>query len=139
MIEYLQRCGFDLTTWPLLFAVIMDIRLGHVDHRGCVPHTQVLRSLDISGGLGPVISTVCTRFLGRRPWRWTRFLWKYLVRKDGLPRLWRCLLCPGPFFRAASITKKAKNSGTESLLCAAVCFMRRINPLHAICSFVLSE
>ena len=50
------------------------------DHRGCVPHTHALRSLDISGGLGPVISTVCTRFLGRRPWRWTRFLWKYLVR-----------------------------------------------------------
>ena len=62
------------------FAVIMDIRLGHVDHRGCVPHTHALRSLDISGGLGPVISTVCTRFLGRRPWSWTRFLWKYLVR-----------------------------------------------------------
>lgn len=65
MIEYLQRCGFDPPMWPLLFAVIMDIRPGYVDHRGCVPHTQVLRSLDISGGLGTVISTVCTRFLGR--------------------------------------------------------------------------
>ena len=30
-------------------------------------------------------------------------------------------------------------SGTESLLCAAVCFIHCINPLHAICSFVLSE
>lgn len=30
-------------------------------------------------------------------------------------------------------------SGTESLLCAAVCFIHCINPLHTICSFVLSE
>ena len=58
MIEYLQRCGFDPPTWSLLFAVIMDSSPGHVDHRGRVPHTQALRSLDISGGLGTVISTV---------------------------------------------------------------------------------
>ena len=44
MVEYLPRCGFDPPTWLLLFAVIMDIRLGHVDHRGCVPHTHALRS-----------------------------------------------------------------------------------------------
>ena len=56
---------FDLPTWLLLFAVIMDSRPGHVDHRGCVPHTHALRSLDISRGLGTVISPVCTRFLGR--------------------------------------------------------------------------
>ena len=30
-------------------------------------------------------------------------------------------------------------SGAESLLCAAVCFIHCINPLHAICSFALSE
>ena len=65
MVEYLQRCGFDPPTWLLLFAVIMEIRPGYVDHRGCVPHTHALRSLDISGGLGTVISTVCTCFLGR--------------------------------------------------------------------------
>ena len=58
MIEYLQGCGFDPATWLLLFAVIMDIRPGHVDHRGCVPHTHALRSLNIFGGLGTVISTV---------------------------------------------------------------------------------
>ena len=29
VIEYLQRCGFDLPTWLLLFAVIMDSRPGH--------------------------------------------------------------------------------------------------------------
>ena len=58
MIEYLQRCGFDLTTWLLLFVVIMDIRLGHVDHRGCVSHTHALQQLDISGDFGTVISTV---------------------------------------------------------------------------------
>ena len=51
MVEYLQRCGFDPPTWLLLFAVIMDIRPGYVDHRGCVPHTHALRSLDISEGL----------------------------------------------------------------------------------------
>ena len=55
MVEYLQRCGFDPPTWLLLFAVIMDIRLGHVDHRGCVPHTQALWSLNILGGLGTVV------------------------------------------------------------------------------------
>ena len=65
MVEYLQRCGFDPPTWLLLFAVIMDIRPGYVDHRGCVPHTQALWSLNIFGGLGTIISTVCTRFLGR--------------------------------------------------------------------------
>ena len=64
----------------LLFAVIMDIRPGYVDHMGCVPHTQALWSLNIFVGLGTVVSTVCTRFLGRRPWNWTRFLWKYLDR-----------------------------------------------------------
>ena len=37
-------------------------------------------SLNIFGGLGTVISTVCTCFFGRRPWSWIRFLWKYLVR-----------------------------------------------------------
>ena len=138
MIEYLQRCGFDPPTWLLLFALIMDSRPGHVDHRGCVPHTRALRSLDISGGFGTVISAVCTRFLGRRPWRWTRFLWKYLIRQEGLPQLWRCLLCPVPFSMLL-LLRRLKNSGTESLLCAAICFMRRINPLHAIYSFVLSE
>ena len=35
----------------LLFAVIMDIRPGYVDHRGCVPHTQALWSLNIFVGL----------------------------------------------------------------------------------------
>lgn len=65
MVEYLQRCGFDPSTWLLLFAVIMDIRPGYVDHRGCVPHTQALWSLNIFGGLGTIISTVCTCFLGR--------------------------------------------------------------------------
>ena len=40
VIEYLQRCGFDPPTWLLLFAVILDIRPGHVDHRGRVPHTS---------------------------------------------------------------------------------------------------
>ena len=30
-----------------------------------------------------------------------------------------------------------KNSGTESLLCAAVCFIHCIKTLHAICSFAL--
>ena len=34
VIEYLQRCGFDSPTWLLLFAVIMDIRPGHVGHGG---------------------------------------------------------------------------------------------------------
>ena len=43
----------------------MDIRPGYVDHRGCVPHTQALWSLNIFGGLGTIISTVCTCFLGR--------------------------------------------------------------------------
>ena len=65
MVEYLQRCGFDPPTWLLLFAVIMDIRPGYVDHRGCVPYTQALWSLNIFGGLGTIISTVCTCFLGR--------------------------------------------------------------------------
>ena len=105
----------------------MDIRPGYVDHKGCVPHTQALWSLNIFGGLGTVISTVCTRFLDRRPWRWIRFLWKYLIRQEGLPQLWRCLLCPGPFFHAESITK-IKNSGTEQTLCAAVCFIHCIKP-----------
>ena len=117
MIEYLQRCGFDPPTWLLLFAVIMDIRPGHVGHRGCVPHTHALRSLDISGGFGTAISAVCTCFLGRRPWRWTRFLWKYLIRQEGLPQLWRCLLCPVPFFLAASITKIKKQRHREFALC----------------------
>ena len=138
MVEHLQRCGFDPSTWLLLFAVIMDIRPGYVDHKGCVPHTQALWSLNIFGGLGTVISTVCTRFLDRRPWRWIRFLWKYLIRQEGLPQLWRCLLCPGPFFHAESITK-IKNSGTEQTLCAAVCFIHCIKTLHAICSFALSK
>lgn len=41
MIEYLQRCGFDLPTWLLFFAVIMDSRPGHVDHRGvCSSYTS---------------------------------------------------------------------------------------------------
>ena len=35
----------------LLFAVIMDIRPGYVDHRGCVPHAQALWSLNIFVGL----------------------------------------------------------------------------------------
>ena len=52
MVEYLQRCGFDPPTWLLLFAVIMDIRPGYVDHRGYVPHIQALWSLNIFGGLG---------------------------------------------------------------------------------------
>lgn len=30
-------------------------------------------------------------------------------------------------------------SGTESLLCAAVCFIHCIKTLHAICSFALSK
>ena len=84
--------------WLLLFAVIMDSHPGHVDHRGCVPHTQALRSLDISGGFGTVISAVCT-----------------------------CLLCPVPFSMLL-LLRRLKNSGTESLLCAAVCFIHCIKP-----------
>ena len=38
MIEYLQRCGFDLTTWLLLFVVIMD---SHPDHIDCYEMTLV--------------------------------------------------------------------------------------------------
>ena len=122
MVEYLQRCGFDPPTWLLLFAVIMDIRPGYVDHRGCVPHTQALWSLNIFGGLGTVISTVCTCFLDRRPWRWIRFLWKYLIRQEGLPQLWRCLLCLGFFFHA-DITKEIKKQRhREFALCRCMLY-----------------
>ena len=47
-------------------------------------------------------------------------------------------LCPVPCSMLL-LLRRLKNSGTESLLCAAVCFIHCINPLHAICSFALSE
>ena len=55
VIEYLQRCGFNPPTWLLLFAVIMDIRPGHVDHKGCVPHTHALRSEDWGRSFQPCV------------------------------------------------------------------------------------
>ena len=41
--------------------------------------------------------------------------------------------------KVTKISFEEKNSGTESLLCAAVCFIHCIKTLHAICSFALSE
>lgn len=105
MVEYLQRCGFDPPTWPLLFAVIMDIRPGHVDHRGCVPHTQALRSLDISGGLGDghfdrvyLLSWPATMELDQIPV-------EILSQIGRAAAALALLTVPGSFFHAESITK----------------------------------
>ena len=138
MVEYLQRCGFDPPTWLLLFAVIMDIRPGYVDHRGCVPHTQALWSLNIFGGLETIISTVCTRFLGRH----------HGVGPDSCGNTWAdkmgcrdfgAAYCASVSFSMLILRRRLKNSGTEQTLCAAVCFIHCIKTLHAICSFALSE
>ena len=138
MVEYLQRCGFDPATWPLLFAVIMDIRLGHVDHRGYVPHTQALWSLNIFVGLGTVVSTVCTRFLGRHHGVGPDSCGNTWSDKMGCRGFGTAYYAQAPF-SMLNLLRRYKNSGTESLLGAAVCFIHCIKTLHAICSFALSE
>ena len=139
MIEYLQRCGFDLPTWLLFFAVIMDSRPGHVDHRGvCSSYTSpavigYLRGL-WDGHFGRVYLL---------PWPATMEMDQISVEIPDQTRRTAATLAlltvPRFLFPCCSITKEIKKQRhREFALCRCMLYTLHKN-LHAICSFVLSE